>query len=164
MSNGGKILDMGGRSAIQTAIAFIIAPTKKKRNGAAKKKKENRLNKLQTKRKASGTSDPYHYSLPFTPDKKYVKKIMDVCVHNESHCQCAKELLLESLSSNNSHVRLFDSSKLSIICFGTLKNFEINYQSICVQPCTFMCRKQVFSKWWIASASKICKIFEGTLY
>ena len=98
MSSGGKILDMGGRSAIQTAIAFIIAPTKKKRQGAAKKKKENKLKKVKSKRKASGTSDPYHYSLPFIPEKKHVKKIMDVCVHDESHCQCAKELLLESLS------------------------------------------------------------------
>ena len=106
MNGGRKILDMGGRSAIQTAIAFIIAPTKKKRHGASKKKKEDKLNKVKSKRKASGTSDPYNYSLPFVPEKKHVKKIMDVCVHDESHCQCAKELLLESLSSNNSHVRL----------------------------------------------------------
>ncbi len=106
MNGGRKILDMGGRSAIQTAIAFIIAPTKKKRHGAAKKKKEGKLNKVKSKRKASGTSDPYNYSLPFVPEKKHVKNIMDVCVHDESHCQCAKELLLESLSSNNSHVRL----------------------------------------------------------
>ena len=51
MSSGGKILDMGGRSAIQTAIAFIIAPTKKKRQGAAKKKKENKSKRQKKKEK-----------------------------------------------------------------------------------------------------------------
>jgi hypothetical protein len=98
-------LDMGARSAIQTAIAIIIAPTKKKRQ-RSKKVNNNKKNKNKKRKPNLSLNNSTNNRIAILPDKANVKKIMDICVHSPSLCISAKELLFETVSINNSHVRL----------------------------------------------------------
>ena len=84
--------DMSSRDELQVLIGRIISPV------LSKSKKRKRKRQQQTT--IESTPDLLH------PQSDCLKKIKEICEQHEKNCESALELLVESLRTENSHVRL----------------------------------------------------------